>query len=286
MNPPSKCSLRPYPWAATLILLAVTSVSASAQHESSLIKAWDASDEASGETTDHSAWQEILDSYLRTRSSGPNRFDYMALKASAADKAKLDGYLSRLQAVDPRSCSRAEQKAYWINFYNALTVQTVTEAYPVKSIRNISKSWFRGRVFLGPWNDKRARVAGLEITLDNIENGILRPIYNDDRIHYALNCASIGCPSLSPAAFTADNTEQQLESLARSYVNDPRGVDFIDEDFIVVSSIYDWYDVDYGGTEESVIEHLLKYANEPLAGRLKNFSGSIDYDYDWNLNEP
>ena len=101
-----------------------------------------------------------------------------------------------------------------------------------------------------------------------------------------MNCASIGCPNLSRVAYTASNAEELLDQGARGYVNDSRGVDLVDEDFIVISSIYDWYAEDFGGTEEAVIAHLVRYANPELAERLKNFSGAIDYDYDWNLNEP
>ena len=166
--------------------------------------------------------------------------------------AKLASYLASLQSLDPRDYSRAEQKAYWINFYNALTVQVVADAYPVKSIKDISESLLGklGRIFGGPWDDVHAKVAGLDLTLNNIEHGILRPIWRDNRIHYAVNCASYGCPNLSPTAFTADNTEELLEAGARAYVNHPRGVEFIDDDFIIISSIYKWYVADFGGERE------------------------------------
>lgn len=272
--------------ASIAIVLAATAGTVVAQHPASLIRAWDESSERTAETIDHSDWQELLDSYLAPRTPGTNRFNYAKLQASVGNTSKLDQYLSKLQAVDPRKYSRAEQKAYWINLYNALTVQVVTHAYPVKSIRRISDSWFRRLILAGPWADKRARVTGIDLSLDDIENEILRPVYGDSRIHYALNCASIGCPDLSETAFTAGNTEELLETGARSYVNDLRGVEFIDQDRIVISSIYDWYAPDYGGTEESVIDHLIQYADEPLAERLRAFRGSIDYAYDWNLNEP
>lgn len=279
-------------WAAArragVILLALAAAGPLGATDMKLIEVWDASNESSSDQFDHAAWQEILDAYLRVREQDANRFDYQALKASAEDSRKLSEYLERLQAVDPREYSRAEQKAYWINFYNALTVQTVLEEYPVNSIRNISRSLFGvgGLIPLGPWGDERATVAGVAITLDNIENGIMRPIYQDARVHYALNCASVGCPDLAPQAYTAANMEQLLEAGARNYVNDPRGVDFVDEDFIVLSSIYDWYLADYGGTEESVMEHLARYADAPLKERLAEFAGAVEYDYNWDLNAP
>ena len=249
---------------------------------SELLSAWEASVETNAESIDHSAWQGILDTYLISHPSGINRFDYAALKANAEDAARLAGYLTSLQELDPRHYSRQEQQAYWINFYNALTVRVVVDAYPVDSIRDIYQGWLP----LGPWDDVHAEVAGMPLTLNNIEHGILRPIWRDPRIHYAVNCASHGCPNLSPTVYTAANTETQLEAGARAYINHPRGASFVDDDFLLISSIYKWYVEDFGGTEKTVIDHLMQYAEEELAARLKTFSGSIDYEYDWNLNTP
>ena len=249
---------------------------------SELLSAWQASVETNAESIDHSAWQGILDTYLTSHPSGINRFDYAALKTNAEDAAKLAGYLTSLQELDPRHYSRQEQQAYWINFYNALTVRVVADAYPVDSIRDIYQGWLP----LGPWDDVHAEVAGMPLTLNNIEHGILRPIWRDPRIHYAVNCASHGCPNLSPTVYTAANTEALLEAGARAYINHPRGASFVDDDFLLISSIYEWYVEDFGGTEKTVIDHLMQYAEEEIAARLKTFSGSIDYEYDWNLNTP
>ena len=275
-------------WIAVILLVAMLIAAAAHAQSAKLILAWDASDENSVARIDHGAWQDILNDYLRVHDSGVNRFDYGALKAHAGDFAKLASYLASLQSLDPRDYSRAEQKAYWINFYNALTVQVVADDYPVKSIKDISESLLGrlGGIFGGPWDDVHAKVAGLDLTLNNIEHGILRPIWRDNRIHYAVNCASYGCPNLCPTAFTTDNTEELLEAGARAYVNHPRGVEFMDDDFIIISSIYKWYSADFGGTEKSVIEHLVKYADKALAARLRKFTGSVDYEYDWNLNRP
>ena len=193
--------------AAGLIGLILITGALPAQSKLKLLPFWDASDESSTSRIDHSAWQEILDTYLRSHGSGINRFDYAALKANAGDTAKLAGYLSYLQEIDPRTYSRREQKAYWFNFYNSLTVKVVADAYPVDSIRKISNSMLGGLIPVGPWGDVRARVCGQDLTLDNIEHGILRPIYRDPRIHYGVNCASLGCPNLLETAFTAANAE-------------------------------------------------------------------------------
>lgn len=269
---------------AVLIAAALATGTALGQAKSRIV--WDASDESSTARIEHGLWQEILGRYLRVRESGANLFDYAGLKSSAKDTEKLAAYVDSLQGLDPRNFSKAEQKAYWINLYNAVTVNVVLDAYPVDSIRDIRKNWLIGLFFRGPWDDIHAEVAGEGLSLNTIESGILRPIWRDGRIHYALNCASLGCPDLLPEAFTAENTEAQLEAGARGYVNDARGVDFVDDDLVVVSSIYTWYQEDFGGSEEAVLEHLVRYADEALAKRLGAFEGSISYAYDWSLNEP
>jgi len=239
-------------------------------------------DEASTATIEHGAWGEILDGYLHTDDpSGVHLFDYAGLQTNPADRSKLQSYLATLQGVDPRRYRRDEQMAYWINFYNALTVEVVLTEYPVDSIRDISSSILPNQ---GPWGDPYARLLGQELTLDNIEHDILRPIWQDPRIHYAVNCASIGCPNLAPRPYTADRMEEMLNESARGYVNHPRGVEILDESFGVASSIYSWFVEDFGGNEEGVIRHLLEYANPELGEAIMSFEGGLEYEYDWNLN--
>ena len=245
------------------------------------IVGWDASDESNVERIDHSAWQDILDGYLAPDAAGVNLVDYEGLASNAGDSARLAGYLDYLQRLDPRDYPRAEQMAYWINLYNALTVKVVLDAYPVDTIRDIHEGVVP---YTGPWGDVHANVAGQDLTLDAIEHGILRPLWRDKRIHYAVNCAAYGCPHLLQTAFTAENTEMLLEAGARDYVNSFRGVDVVDEDFIVLSSIYEWYPEDFGDTEEAVMAHLLDYADDGLAAQLEVFEGAVGHDYDWSLN--
>ena len=248
-----------------------------------LTVSWGEHDDTNTDTIDHSEWQAILDGYLRTDDpSGIHLFDYGGLKENAADRGHLQGYLAHLEAVDPRLYSRDEQMAYWINFYNALTVETVVEGYPVGSIKNIHQ----GIVPLsGPWGDKRATVAGQRLSLDNMEHDILRALWRDPRIHYAVNCASLGCPNLAPQVFAAARLEEMLDAAARGYINHPRGVELMDEMFGVVSSIYTWFQEDFGGSEAGVVEHLLRHAEPELAEQLRSFEGGFDYEYDWDLND-
>lgn len=268
---------------ALTLLATVVLATACAPPQSERISEWDASDESNVEPIDHGPWQNILDGYVDPDPQGVNVLDYAALAASSDDTDKLAGYLEYLQGIDPRDYCRAEQMAYWINLYNARTVKMVSDSYPVDTIREIHQ----GDVpMAGPWGDVCANVAGQDLTLDQIEHEILRPIWRDKRIHYAVNCAAYSCPQLMDTAFTAANTESLLEAGARAYVNSARGVDVVDDEFIVLSSIYKWYPEDFGSTEESVIHHLTQYADGELAAFLEGFEGAIDYDYDWKLNQP
>lgn len=261
----------------TVILLIWSSILCAAP-QAELIPFWNSSNESSRARIDHSAWQAILDRYLNPNHySGVNRFNYANLKANDADKTKLKDYLSSMKRLDPRRYSKAEQKAYWINLYNALTVYIVLKRYPIESIKKIG--WF------GPWDKKFLKIQGQRLSLNNIEHGILRPIWRDNRIHYAVNCASYGCPNLAAQAYTAANIEHLLEKAARDYVNHPRGVQFQGNGKLLVSSIYSWYKVDFGGNNASLIRHLRRYAKPGLANRLQNYRGRIDDNYDWKLNK-
>ena len=122
------------------------------------------------------------------------------------------------------------------------------------------------------------------MSLNDIEHRVLRPIWQDSRIHYAVNCASMGCPNLQSSAFTAENTETMLDLAAVEFINHPRAVQ-VKYGKLRLSSIYNWYKIDFGGTDASVIDHLRQYAKTPLADQLDNID-SIDNDdhYDWSLN--
>ena len=244
---------------------------------------WDKFDSANTATIDHSDWQVILDAYLVTDDpSGIHLFDYQTLQANTTDRQRLNRYLEHLQKLDPRQYARDVQMAYWINLYNAVTIRVVVDAYPVESILQIHNGETTDS---GPWKDIHATVAGVPLTLDNIEHDILRPIWQDNRIHYAVNCASLGCPNLASEAFTAENLERLMDECTKDFVNHLRAVEFLDEAFGVTSSLYFWYMEDFGGSEEGVLAHLQKYADEDLAEQLKSFDGSLDHEYDWRLNE-
>jgi hypothetical protein len=243
---------------------------------------WQAHAERDSRIIDHSTWDMLLRKYLITdHPSGINRFRYADV--TPEDRQILAGYLERLQQVPVSSLNRGEQKAYWVNLYNALTVKVILDHYPIKSITDIDIS--PGFFSNGPWGAKLLVIEGEKVSLNDIEHRILRPIFKDNRLHYALNCASFGCPNLQPLAFTAANMEELLEAGARTYINSPRGAQMVSGK-LRVSSIYKWFQVDFGGSEEGVIAHLKKYAEGELAGILRTYSNGLRYDYDWNLNGP
>jgi hypothetical protein len=123
------------------------------------------------------------------------------------------------------------------------------------------------------------------MSLDDIEHGTMRPTFRDPRVHYAVNCASIGCPNLRPRAFTAARLEAELDDAARAFVNHPRGVSVLADGRLRVSSIYHWFREDFGGDDAGVIAHLRRHAAPPLATRLASAMAIAGHDYDWTLND-
>lgn len=239
---------------------------------------WIIAEQTNTATIDHAGWQQILNLYLVAETQdGINRFDYAGI--TKADRVRLDEYINGLAAIDPRDYKRTEQLAYWINLYNALTVQVVLDHYPVNSIRSI----MGGMLSPGPWDEQLITVAGQPLTLNDIEHRILRPIWLDPRIHYAVNCASLGCPNLAADAYTAAKADAMLDEAARDFINHPRGVSF-DDGVLVLSSIYDWYGDDFGPDEQALLGHLRKFAQPELEMQLSGYTGKIKYAYDWQLN--
>ncbi|MBI4639862.1 MAG: DUF547 domain-containing protein [Candidatus Tectomicrobia bacterium] len=241
---------------------------------------WQQHDPQSSKTIDYTLWDIFLKKYLVSpHPSGINRVRYDAVVPE--DRQDLQRYIDTLQTIQISTYNRQEQKAYWINLYNALTILVILQHYPVESIRDIdiSPGWFSD----GPWGAKLVTIEGEKLSLDNIEHRILRPIWKDNRVHYAVNCASFGCPNLAPVAYTAENLEQLLDQGAREYVNHPRGVT-LKEGKLQVSSIYIWFQEDFEGSTDGVLAHLRQYADGQLVEKLQSYRGSVKHDYDWRLN--
>lgn len=247
----------------------------------SVLPGWEGSNNASQQTIDHSAWQGFLDAYLYTDDFNQTYFAYR--KVSRTDRLELARYINALAAIDPLELNDNEQKAYWFNLYNALTVQVILDAYPVESIRDIGGS-LGGLVKTGPWKREVVRINGQKLSLDDIEHNIVRPKYQDYRVHFAFNCASMGCPNLAETAYTGENIEQLLVEAESSFINHQRGVRFQNGQ-LIVSKIFDWYESDFVTDSRQLPKFLATYAEPKLAAKLKAYNGNIKYEYDWSLNE-
>lgn len=251
-------------------------------------KAFQAHSLGAATTVDHSQWTRQLGKYVVPGNDGVNRVDYAAWKA--ADHKPLKAYVSMLQATDPATLDRPEQFAFWANLYNAKTIDVVLDNYPIKSIREISineglfgflkKSVGAG----GPWKAKIVKVNDIELSLDDIEHQILRPIFKDPRVHYSVNCASFGCPNLGTSAFTGKTLDQQLDANAKAFINNPRGIQ-VKDDGIWASSIFQWFQEDFGGSQAGVLDHVRKYAAPDLQRKLAGKSSIDSFGYDWSLND-
>ncbi len=261
------------------LLVTLAPGAATAAPDAELWPRWEAHDPESTTTVDHSIWAMFLEHYVERGRDGITRIDYQAAMAA---KAGLEAYLRELSAVEVSQLNRAEQFAYWANLYNALTVATVLNHYPVDTIRDIDIS--NGLFANGPWGADLVEIEGVSLTLDDIEHRILRPIWTDNRVHYAVNCAALGCPSLLPEPFDAARLEEQLTAAAHDFVNHPRGAK-VEDGQLHVSSLYDWFQSDFGGSEIGVIRHLQKFAKPPLAQQLEGIEEIAGDDYDWSLND-
>ena len=224
----------------------------------------------------HDEWTRLLADYVVASPDGLTRVDYAAFAANQADRAALDAYIASFAEADLSARTDANF-ASWANLYNAVTVRYILEKYPVKSIKD---GYFIG----GPWKEITVRAGGQDVSLDAIEHKILRKIWGTPEVHYAINCASYSCPNLPQKAWEAATLDADLAQAARDYVNHPRGV-AVTSRGLVVSSIYDWFQADFGGSKEAVIAHLLKYASPSLADDIRANPKIVRDAYDWSLND-
>lgn len=217
----------------------------------------------------------VLDSLLQQYVSADGQVNYKGLKA---DKKALDAYCQSLsdQPVQ-ENWSREEQMAYWINAYNAYTIDLIIRNYPVESIKDIKK----GVAFVNSvWDIKFIKIQGYTYDLNNIEHNILRPVFKDARIHAAVNCASFSCPKLLAEAYTAEKLERQLDESMRSFINDPLR-NRITAGKAEISEIFKWFKGDFERDAGSLREYLNRYA----AVKLTKDTEISHIDYDWKLNE-
>ncbi|MEM1343622.1 MAG: DUF547 domain-containing protein, partial [Pseudomonadota bacterium] len=188
--------------------------------------------------------------------------------------------IDTLQGVAVTTLSRDEQFAYWVNLYNAATIALILDNYPLESIRDIGSGLFEN----GPWDRAVATIEGRTLTLNDIEHGILRPVWNEPRLHYAVNCAALGCPSLEARPWTAAGLDARLSAAEASFIADPRGVR-LEGGELVLSKIWLWFREDFAPEEAGVLARLSARAEGRAAQALSGRTSVDRYDYDWSLND-
>lgn len=243
------------------------------------------------QTNLHDDWQMLLSEHVKSINNGhSSELDYAALKQQ---RMLLKSYLTQLSAVTRSTFDawpKSKQLAFLINAYNAWTAEFVLTKYPdLDSIKDL------GSFFSSPWSKKFIPLLGEKVSLDNIEHDLIRGSgrYNDPRIHFAVNCASVGCPALREEAYTAAKLEQQLNEQAQRFLSD-RSRNYVNDDGLYLSSIFKWYGDDFKGDfrgMKTLEDFFLTYGdNQQLSDEhklaLKKRNLDIKFlDYDWSLND-
>lgn len=249
-------------------------------HRMTVGREWPPAERIAIDEIDHDAWSRLLHKYVH----GEGDVDYTGWKASATDLQALDSYLETLSRADPRQpAGRAARLAFWINAYNALTVKGILREYPTTSIQN-HVGWLFG---YNIWRDLRLVVGDRPYSLGAIEHEVLRQ-QNEPRIHFALVCASRGCPRLLNEAYTALRLEEQLAANTRAFFADPLKFSWTSERpaELHISPILDWYADDFGTTEADRLQSIVPWLPQEAqalarSGRVRiRFTG-----YDWSLND-
>lgn len=222
---------------------------------------------------DHQVWDELLKKHVDAK----GMVDY---EGFVKDQAKLNAYLQTLSENPPNKAtwSTEQQLTYWINAYNGFTVKLIVDNYPTNSIKDLGPI-LKIPLISDVWHYKFFKIGEEEFNLDEIEHGILRKEFDEPRIHFAINCASISCPPLLNEAFVVSKLEEQLTKQAKEFIND--GVrNKITKGSIQISSIFSWFKGDFTNNG-SLIDFLNQFSHVKIDKNAK-----ISYlDYDWNLNK-
>jgi hypothetical protein len=224
---------------------------------------------------DHSILDRILKTYVDTQ----GRVDYNGIAGNKAFQA----YIKSLENANADALSQDGQLAFWINAYNAVTIDKVIKWKPKKSVREtlIPGVWTGTKFF----TSRQHTVAGHRVSQDDIEHDILRKRFNDPCIHFAIICASSGCPLLPQFAYTAENVQMKLEEETQKYLNSGRGlrIDYA-ENTIQLSKLFDWFANDFETKSGSVINFIKPYLDEKAMAFLDRMLKISYLSYDWALN--
>ncbi|MCF8260082.1 MAG: DUF547 domain-containing protein [Melioribacteraceae bacterium] len=232
---------------------------------------------------DHSIFTTVLQKYVED-----GWVNYEELKKDSEFK----NYLEILHKTDPSKLNADEVKlAFWINAYNAFTLEIILEFYPVESINDLHSGGLYLGTVLGTtvWDKDLFEINGKMISLNYIEHEILRKDFEEPRIHFAIVCASIGCPQLRNEAFESDKIYKQLEEQSIQFVNDKtKNLFDLQNREAKISKIFDWFEEDFGENDEQVLIYLANFLPKEVAEDIKMNADKWDLgytDYDWNLND-
>ena len=220
---------------------------------------------------DHSVLDDLLRRHVRD-----GWVDYARLKPK---EARLAAYLQTLSDIKSTRHSRNELLAMYINAYNAATLKLILENYPgLQSIKDVPEK--------KRWKAKRWLIAGQELSLDELEHQVLRTRFKEPRIHFAINCASIGCPPLRSEAYTAGRIDEQLQAQAESIHRSERWlrVDSV-AGKVYLTPLYDWFKSDFAANGRSVLEYASRFSPELEKLLQRRSAPQINYLFwDWSLN--
>ncbi len=214
----------------------------------------------------HKTWDDLTRKHI----SSSGKVNYAGFKA---DNDEIVKYIKELQSYhkDLNSWGKNKRLAYWINVYNVVTVKLIVDNYPVKSIKDLHGG--------KPWDQKLINLGGTTYTLNVIENKIIRPKFNEPRIHFAVNCAANSCPKILNRAWTEDNIQRYLTKQTKAFIANT-SQNTIGENEVVLSNIFNWYKADFGTSDENVIKFINKYSDTEVKS-----DATVTYnDYDWSLN--
>jgi hypothetical protein len=267
--------------AALLIVMAAIALpNRSATAEDKFVgKDWPEAQRVPMDQIDHSSFASLLRKYVDEN----GLVDYQSWQASSSDRAALQNYLIELGKADSRKAVKREVKlAYWINAYNAVTIEGILQVYPTTSIRNhTAKVWG-----YNVWKNLYLYSGGEKFNLDSIEHQVLRPL-GEPRIHFAIVCASLGCPRLLNEAYNSERLEEQLTRNTTDFFSRSQNLQ-VDAaaNTLRLSSIMSWFGEDFGKNASQQIQAVSKYFPESAQAFVSRDGYRVDYlDYDWKLNE-
>lgn len=242
-------------------------------------RSWPTSQRVSIDRVDHSAFDRLLEKHV----DSDGFVNYTAWKASREDRQLLLNYLAALGKASPEAnASREAKLAFWINAYNATTIEGILREYPTSSIRNHTARLFGFNI----WKDLPLIVGGKQYSLDFMEHQILRKM-GEPRIHFAIVCASIGCPRLLNQAYVGDKLDDQLTANATDFFSRSQNLKVdMSTGTLYLSSILDWFGEDFGNSPQQQAARLKPYL--PATAKRIVESGRFSFrfqSYNWDLND-